>query len=79
MSRFKQKVIHDAGFTSPKDLYEINDQGGKESTIPKSPYAITESTILSFTSGGVVQQPGARLNLADGDRTPGSMRVIGNY
>ena len=73
----KQKFIHDAGVNFPKDLYEINDQGGISSSAPVSPYAISETRILTFTSGGPVEAPGFRFLSGDGQRIPGSTRVIG--
>ena len=73
----KQKFVYDAGVNFPNDLYEINDQGGISSQSPRSPYSISEQTILTFTSGGVVEKPGYRLLTGDGQRTPGSLRVIG--
>jgi len=73
----KQKFIHDAGVNFPNDLSEINDQSGKSSQAPRSPYAISESRVLTFTSGGPVQAPGYRFLSGDGQRSPGSNRVIG--
>jgi len=73
----RQKYVHDAGVNFPDDLNEVNDQGGKSSKAPRSPYSISESVVLSFTSGGAVEKPGYRFMTGDGQRTPGSNRVIG--
>jgi hypothetical protein len=70
----KQKVIFDAGVTSPTEQFEINDQTGHLTRATKSPYAITETINLTFTySMGVVGPTRNNLNIADGERRPGSV------
>jgi len=70
----KQKVFSDAGVITPPDLLlkEINDQGGTYTAVPRSSYAIHESRTLAFTNK-IVEQTGRRLNIADGDRRPGTV------
>lgn len=72
----KQRVNFDAGVSSPKDLYEINDQTGILTSVPKSAYSITETINLSFTYNmGVVGSKKERdLIIADGERRPGWAR-----
>jgi hypothetical protein len=76
MSCIKQKVVFDAGIAQPKDCFEINDQSGRLTSVPKSPYAITETTNLVFTYnmgilGGLRDK---NLNIGDGDVRPGHSR-----
>ncbi|MDD5650105.1 MAG: hypothetical protein PHF86_06780 [Candidatus Nanoarchaeia archaeon] len=80
----RQKVTYDAGVASPKELFEINDlnpvtgaKTGPLSQVPHSIYKIVETTNLVFTYnmgilGGL--RDNKNLNIADGERRPGSLR-----
>ncbi|MDD5650198.1 MAG: hypothetical protein PHF86_07280 [Candidatus Nanoarchaeia archaeon] len=73
MGLLKQKVIFDAGVSNPKNDYEINDQTGRLTSAPKSPYAITETINIAFTYNyGVLGPNSKNLNIADGERRPGT-------
>jgi len=67
----KQKIVFDAGVKSTTSIYEINDQGGRVTSTPKSPYAIQESMNLAFTLN-IVGNNSKNLNFADGQRRPGT-------
>jgi hypothetical protein len=67
----KQKVVFGSGVTSPTDIYEINDQGGKLTSAPKGPYSISESINLVFTNS-IVGNNSKNINIADGERRPGT-------
>ncbi len=70
---FKQKVVYDAGVTSTVDIYEINDQTGRLSSVPKSSYAITETLNFAFTyNRRILAETGQNLDIADGQRRPGT-------
>jgi len=73
MGRTKRKTFHDAGISTPKDLTEINDQGGILYTVPRSTFAISESTNLLFTNK-VVEGVATRVVIADGGVRPGTTR-----
>jgi hypothetical protein len=67
----KQKVVFGSGVTSSVDNYEINDQGGKFTSVPKGPYSISETINLVFTSN-IIGNNSKNLNIADGERRPGT-------
>lgn len=70
----KQKVIFDAGVASPTEQFEIHDQSGHLTSVAKSPYSITETINLTFTySMGVIGPMFKNLNIADGERRPGTV------
>ena len=66
----KQRVFSDAGVISPIDQYEINDQGGRLTKAPRSPYSISESINLPFTNK-IIGRNSKNINIADGERRPG--------
>lgn len=67
----KQKVTFGSGVVSTINIYEINDQGGQLTSAPKSQYSITETINLPFTSN-IVGINSKNLNIADGERRPGT-------
>jgi hypothetical protein len=73
----KQKVIHGAGTTNTPNIYEtvsvanLQDQGGKFTSVPKSTYSITETSNLTFTNS-IVGPNSKNINIADGERRPGT-------
>lgn len=73
----KQKIIFDAGIAGSYEQYEINDQSGRLTRTPKSPYAIIETVGLAFTYAGkgnvVGSARGQFLSIADGERRPGTI------
>jgi hypothetical protein len=86
---FGQKVTYDAGVTSSKEIFEINDldprdgsKTGPISTVPHSSYKIVETSNLVFTysyesrkkarMGVLGAAKEKNLNIADGERRPGS-------
>jgi hypothetical protein len=72
----KQKIMFDAGVATPKDLYEINDQGGRLTSVPLTPGHIVETVNMVFTynMGVIGGQREKNLSIADGERRPGSRR-----
>lgn len=73
----KQKVIFGSGLTNTPRIYEtvqtanLNDQGGKFTSVPVGPYSISETINLVFTNG-VVGKNSKNINIADGERRPGT-------
>lgn len=83
----KQKSIFDAGVATGIGNYPKNYQVRETShltitnnpynvnTLPKSPYAISETRNLVFTNNGLIGNTKEQnLNIADGERRPGSTR-----
>lgn len=68
----KQKTVYEAGVKSTTDIFEINDQGGRLTNAPKGHYSITETSNLSFTSKIIGGHISKNLNIADGQRRPGT-------
>lgn len=73
MAKLRQRTVHDAGASKPTNIEEINDQGGRYASTPRSSFAINESVELVFTNKIVEQAGGQKYNpIADGAQRPGT-------
>lgn len=72
----KNKVVYGSGITNTPRIYEtisnanLQDQGGKFTTVPKGPYSISETQNYPFT-GKIVGFNKMNIDIADGERRPG--------
>ena len=68
----KSRVVHDAGTTKPTNLDKIKfDSVVDYSSTPRSAYAIRETISASITNR-VIENSNPRLNIADGQKRPGT-------
>jgi len=73
----KNKVVFGSGLTNTPQIYNavqtanLRDQGGKFTNVPKGPYSVSETQNLVFTNK-VVGPNSKNINIADGERRPGT-------
>ena len=66
--KLTQKKVFDAGVLTPARVSaEINDgtQGQSYESVPKSPYAISETNVLVFTDTRILGKDMVHTNIAD--------------